>query len=183
MAFVVAAPRSLAESPPRISCVIRLAPSMASCKVGASVTPVPSRLDAWTCCLSARASICSAAPCTITTRMLNERKRATSRRMLAKFSSVTMPASTAIMNVFSRNWGIYWRIPRRSVSFTTTPISPRLGWSKPAFPQFAWAGTSQSRYILTRSVSGTQIDTGAVGTWRRYQLTDTLHVRSYTEAV
>jgi len=79
------------------------------------------RSDAGTPCLSASALICSAAPCTSTTRMLKERNTATSRRMLAKFSSVTMPASTAMMNVFSRNCGTYWRIPRRSDSFTLAP--------------------------------------------------------------
>jgi len=53
--------------------------------------------------------------------VFNERNNAISSRMLAKLSSLTMLASTAITNVFSRNCGTYWRIPRRSVSFKSTP--------------------------------------------------------------
>src|ERR1043166_2698727 len=50
--------------------------------------------------------------------MLSERSTATSSRMFAKFSSVTIAPSTPMMKVFSRNCGMYCRIPRRSVSFT-----------------------------------------------------------------
>ena len=63
-------------------------------------------------------SICAAAPCTSTTRMLNERSTATSRRMLAKFSLVTIAPSMLMTKIFSRKRGIYCRMPRRSVSFT-----------------------------------------------------------------
>src|SRR5437867_2195385 len=53
----------------------------------------------------------------MTTRMFSERSTATSRRMFAKFSSVTTAPSMLTMKVFSRNRGMYWRMPRRSVSF------------------------------------------------------------------
>ena len=61
--------------------------------------------------------ICSAAPCTSTTRMFSDQSSATSSSSVAKLSSVTMPPSIARMNVFSRNCGMYCRMPRRSVSF------------------------------------------------------------------
>src|ERR1041384_822922 len=51
--------------------------------------------------------------------MFNERSTATSSRMLAKFSSVTIAPSTLMMNVFSRNRGMYCRMPRKSVGFTS----------------------------------------------------------------
>src|SRR5215510_45570 len=67
--------------------------------------------------------------------MFNERSTAMSSRILAKFSSVTMIPSTSMMNVFSRNCGMYWRIPRRSVSFKLTPGLYGLGrhWNPQKF--------------------------------------------------
>src|SRR5258707_7586850 len=50
--------------------------------------------------------------------MWSERSTATSRRMLAKFSLVMIAPSTLRINVGARNCGMYWRMPRRSVSFT-----------------------------------------------------------------
>ena len=120
MAFVLAARRSLAERPSRISCVSRLAAVSASWSVAASVMPVPSRLEGWTFCSSASALICADAPWTSTTRMFSERNTATSSSSVAKFSSVTIAPSIARMNVFSRNCGMYCRMPRRSVGFTFT---------------------------------------------------------------
>ena len=70
------------------------------------------------CCSSASALICAAAPWTSTTRMFSDHSTATSSSSVAKFSSVTMAPSIARMNVFSRNCGMYCRMPRRSVSFT-----------------------------------------------------------------
>src|SRR6266702_3788820 len=118
MALVQAARRSLAERPSRISWVRRLAAVSASFNVSASVMPAPSRFDALKPRSSARALIWAEAPCTNTTRILSERKTATSNRMFAKFSSVTIAPSTPRMKVFSRNCGMYCRMPRRSVSFT-----------------------------------------------------------------
>ncbi len=108
----------MAERPSRTSCVSRLAAVSASLSVASSVTPVPSRFEAVMPCSAASARICAEAPWTSTTRMLKERSTAMSTRMLAKFSPVTMAPSTLMMNVFSRNWGMYCRMPRRSVSFT-----------------------------------------------------------------
>ena len=122
MALVQAARRSMAERPSRISCVRRLAAVRASLSVASSVTPVPSRLEGVMPCSAASALICAEAPWTSTTRMLSERSTAMSTRMLAKFSSVTIAPSTLMMNVFSRNWGMYCRMPRRSVSFTLGQI-------------------------------------------------------------
>ncbi len=50
--------------------------------------------------------------------MLSDHSTATSIRMLTKFSSATAAPSTATTNVFSRNWGTYWSMPRRSVGLT-----------------------------------------------------------------
>src|ERR1700730_13341333 len=50
--------------------------------------------------------------------MFNDHSSATSSKSVAKLSSVTMAPSIARMNVFSRNCGMYCRMPRRSVSFT-----------------------------------------------------------------
>jgi hypothetical protein len=47
---------------------------------------------------------------------------ATSSRILAKFSSVTIAPSRAMTKVFSRNRGTYWRMPRRSVGFTLDQV-------------------------------------------------------------
>src|SRR5213596_565807 len=55
--------------------------------------------------------------------MFNERRTATSSRMLAKFSSVTIAPSRLRTKVFSRKRGIYWRMPRRSVGFTLAVAS------------------------------------------------------------
>src|SRR5881296_987512 len=54
----------------------------------------------------------------MTTRILSERRTFTSRRMLAKFSSVTIAPSMLMIKVFSRKLGMYCRITRRSVGFT-----------------------------------------------------------------
>ena len=59
--------------------------------------------------------------------MFSERSTATSSRMLAKFSSVTIAPSMLMTNVFSRNRGMYWRMPRRSVSFTWVLVSVYSG--------------------------------------------------------
>ena len=67
---------------------------------------------------AANAPIWADAPWTSTTRMFSERSTAMSTSRLAKFSLVTMAPSTLMMNVFSRNCGMYCRMPRRSVSFT-----------------------------------------------------------------
>ena len=56
MTFVLAARRSLAESPSRISWVSRLAAVSARLSVAASVTPEPSRLEAGARCSLRRAS-------------------------------------------------------------------------------------------------------------------------------
>src|SRR5258705_8832020 len=117
MPFVQTARKSFAERPSRISCVSRLAAVSASRKVASSVTPAPCRSDGLIACSSARALICAAAPWAITTRMFSERSTATSRRIFAKFSSVTTAPSMLTMKIFSRNRGIYWSMPRRSVSF------------------------------------------------------------------
>ena len=53
------------------------------------------------------AQIKALAPCTITTRMFNERSTATSVRMFAKFSSVTIAPSTLNTKTFSRKRGMY----------------------------------------------------------------------------
>ena len=53
MTFVLAARRSLAERPSRISCVSRFAAVSASLSVAASVMPAPSRLDGVMFCSSA----------------------------------------------------------------------------------------------------------------------------------
>jgi len=87
--------------------VKRLAAVRANCNVSASVIPAPSRFEGLMWRSSAKALICAAAPWTRTTRMLSERKTATSSRMLAKFSSVTIPPSTLMTNIFSRNCGMY----------------------------------------------------------------------------
>src|SRR6266404_1248896 len=129
MAFVQAARRSLAERPSRISWVKRLAAVRANCSVSASVMPAPSRFEGLTWRSSARALICAAAPWTRTTRMLSERNTATSSRMLAKFSSVTIPPSTLMTKIFSRNCGMYCRMPRRSVSFTVDCLVSECGIS------------------------------------------------------
>ena len=56
---------------------------------------------------------------TSTARIFNERRTAdSSRRMLAKFSLVTIAPSMLMTNIFSRKRGMYCRMPRRSVSFT-----------------------------------------------------------------
>ena len=120
MALVQAARRSFVERPSRISWVSRLAASMATCNVAASVMPAPSVLDGVTSCFSASALIWADAPCTSTTRMFSERNTATSSSNMAKFSSVTIAPSTARTKVFSRNCGMYCRMPRRSVGFIST---------------------------------------------------------------
>ena len=63
MTLVLAARRSLAERPSRISCVSRFAAVSASLSVAASVMPAPSRSDGLTFCSSASALICADAPC------------------------------------------------------------------------------------------------------------------------
>ncbi len=78
----------------------------------------PVQVGGWMFCSRARISICAAAPCTSSTLMLSERSTATSSRMLAKFSLVTIAPSMLMTNIFSRKRGIYCRMPRRSVSFT-----------------------------------------------------------------
>ena len=50
--------------------------------------------------------------------MLRERNTATSSRMLAKFSLVTMAPSTLMTKIFSRKRGMYCKMPLKSVSFT-----------------------------------------------------------------
>ena len=120
MTFVLAARRSLADRPSRISCVSRFAAVSASLSVAASVMPAPSRFDAEDFCSSASNFICADAPWTSTTRMFNDRSTATSSRSVAKFSSVTIAPSIARTNVFSRNCGMYCRMPRRSVGFIST---------------------------------------------------------------
>ena len=130
-AFVDAARRSAAESPSRISWVRRLAAVRARFRVAASVTPEPSRSDGSTPRCPARALIWSDAPWTSTVRMLSDHSTATSIRMLTKFSSATAAPSTATTNVFSRNWGTYWSMPRRSVGLTPAMVSsPLLPWKK-----------------------------------------------------
>ena len=134
-AFVDAARRSAAERPSRISWVRRLAAVRASFRVAASVTPEPSRSEGSSPRCSARALIWSDAPWTSTVRMLSDRSTATSIRMLTKFSSVTTAPSTATTNVFSRNWGTYCRMPRRSVGFTpamlSSSVTPRKKHDQP----------------------------------------------------
>ena len=103
----------------------------ASSRVAASVTPEPSRSDG-----SSPRSVPSAgsgppAPWTSTVRMLSDHSTATSIRMLPKFSSATAAPSTATTNVFSRNWGTYWRIPRRSVGLTPGTLAGRRRAHKP----------------------------------------------------
>jgi hypothetical protein len=56
----------------------------------------------------------------MTTRMFNERNTATSSSRLAKFSSVTIAPSMLRTNAFSRNLGMYWSMPRKSVGFTSS---------------------------------------------------------------
>ena len=58
--------------------------------------------------------------------MLSDHSTATSIRMLTKFSSATAAPSTATTNVFSRNWGTYWSMPRRSVGLTPAMLSSAL---------------------------------------------------------
>ena len=88
IAFVQAARRSLAESPPRISCVRWFAASMASCKVGpighAGAIEVG---DGGTPCDSRQAPQFVRLPHAPAPHgCLRERNTAISRRMLAKFS-------------------------------------------------------------------------------------------------
>ena len=104
-ALVLAARRSAAERPSRISWVTRLAARRASSRVSASVTPEPSRSEGADVRSSARAWIWAEAPWTRTVRMLSDQSTATSIRMLPKLSSSTMAPSTATTKVFSRNWG------------------------------------------------------------------------------
>src|SRR5258708_32802424 len=59
--------------------------------------------------------------------MFNDHSSATSSRSVAKLSSVTMAPSIARMNVFSRNCGMYCRMPRRSVSFTSRLLQRAAG--------------------------------------------------------
>src|ERR1035437_2420926 len=132
--FGQAARRSLAERPSRISWVSRLAAVRARSRVAASVTPAPSRSEALTCWPSASDLICADAPWTSTTRMFNDQRRATSSISVAKLSSVTMAPSIARMNVFSRNWGMYCRMPRRSVSFTGQLLAAKLFSSPSSVP-------------------------------------------------
>src|SRR5689334_2641793 len=51
--------------------------------------------------------------------MFSDRSTATSRRRLGKFSSVTMAPSMLMTKTLSRKRGMYWRMPRRSVNFTS----------------------------------------------------------------
>ena len=63
--------------------------------------------------------------------MLSDHSTATSIRMLPKFSWATAAPSTATTNAFSRNWGTYWRIPRRSVGLTPGTLAGRGRAHKP----------------------------------------------------
>ncbi len=108
--------RSLEESPSMISCVIRFAAVSAAASVPASVTPVPSRLEsrapAW-----AASSIWWPIPCTTISRMLRLRSTARSRTRFAKLSCAAIAPSIETTKSFSRNWGMYVRMPRRSETF------------------------------------------------------------------
>ena len=110
--------RPLAAKPSRISCVSRLAAVSAKSSVGASTGSVPSRSDGSMPRSSAIAAIWLAAPCTSATRIFSERRTAKSSRRFEKFSSLTIAPSTLTTKILSRNFGIYWRIPLRSVGFT-----------------------------------------------------------------
>ena len=85
-ALALAARRSLAAKPSRISCVRPLAAVRASLSVTLSVTPEPSRLLGVADCSSASAAICCAAPWISTTRILRDLSTAMSSRRLAKFT-------------------------------------------------------------------------------------------------
>ena len=90
MAFVLAARRSLAERPSQdLVCetVRGVYGQLQRGSVGHAGAVEVGRLDTL---LFGESLICSAAPCTSTTRMFNDRRTATSRRMLAKLSSVKM---------------------------------------------------------------------------------------------
>src|SRR5438093_12345224 len=52
------------------------------------------------------------------TLMLSDLRTAISRRIFEKFSAAAISPSTATTKTLSRNRGTYWRMPRRSETFT-----------------------------------------------------------------
>ena len=124
--FVQAARRSLADRPSRISCVSRLAAVSARSSVAASVTPAPSKSDGLTLALFGERP-------DLRRRAVDQHdadvQRPEQRHVEQQRREVVVGDDVAVDRedeVFSRNCGMYCRMPRRSVSFT---CSARRGTS------------------------------------------------------